>query len=205
MSASRESIIGSNDNGNTPPAHHARLFGQDKYTVEQVAWALRRNSGLILPAARTLQCSQRTIHSYIQRYPELEQVKQEARKTITNVAEVKLIEKVRNGDNWAVSLWLKTQAGYSEKNVIEHTGANGGSIKIEAEIEVKMQHEIVAGMVRGHLENGYALAEALKNVVLLGIPKTALSLLTKADLQLSNNGSGTYEVLSEENNGNSRI
>lgn len=200
MSTPQESITGGN--GGPPPALSARVFGGNKYTIEQVAWALRRNAGLVMPTAKTLQCSIRTVHAYLDRYPELRQVKQDSRKKITALAETKLIEKVKSGENWAVTLWLKTQAGYSEKNVTEITGANGGPIQVEASVDIKIQHDIVAGMLRGHLENGYALADAMKHMVSMGLPKEALKLLTRADLELHDNGSGTYEVLPEEHTGN---
>lgn len=191
-----EQCIGGN--GDTPPIHSAHLFGQNKYTVEQIAWALRKNSGLVMPTAKTLQCSRRTIHFYLERYPELVRVQNEARKDITALAEIKLVESIKRGDNWSTSLWLKTQTRqYNEKLQMEHTGPEGGPIQIEAEVSVKIQHEIVVGMVRGHLREGYSLQDALKSIVLLGVPKEALRLLTRTDLEIHADSNGSYEVSRE--------
>jgi len=198
MSASQESIIGGNGNPPTSALRSTLSHPQNMFTIAEVAAALRRSNGLVDPAARILRCARRTVYSYLERYPELEQERIRSERPLVDIGKVKFYEAVRDGQSWAVAMLMKAKGGMSEKQTIEHTGADGGPIKIDAELNVKMQHEIVAGMVRGHLENGYTLAEALKNVVLLGIPKSALGLLTKADLQLSNNGHGTYEVLPEE-------
>ncbi len=197
MSAEHSSYgNGNNNGGNGTPitAYAARTRGSDKFTIEQIAWALRRNQGLVMATAKTLQCSERTIHRYLDTYPELQKVRADSRRQITNLAEIKIVEKIRQGDNFALGMWLKTQAGWSEKNTVEHTGLEGGPIKVEADVTIREEKAVMVGMIRGHLENGYTLAEALKNVVLLGIPKEALKLLTRADLELRSNGNGSYEV-----------
>lgn len=184
--------IQQSNNGNNIPvsAFNNSLNIREKFTQEQIAWALRRNKGLILPTAKTLQCSTRTIYNLIEKYPELNRVKTEARSYITDFTEVKLLEAIKLRQSWAVSLWLKTQAGYSEKNTVEHTGANGGPIQVEDVSENKRM--ILAGMIKVQLEAGYAISEALKYVVSMGVPKEHLRLLQKEDLVLTSNGNGAY-------------
>ena len=41
-----------------------------------------------------------------------------------------LLQKARNGDTASAIFYLKTQAGWKETNVQEHTGANGGAIQV---------------------------------------------------------------------------
>lgn len=211
MSANHQSYNGNDNNGGNgngssmplSPSYPTYTRGGDKFTIEQMAWALRKNSGLVMPTARTLQCSQKTVQRYLQTYPELRIAQQESRKQITNLAEVKVVEKIRAGDNFALGMWLKTQAGWSEKNTVEHTGPEGGPIQIEADVTLRHEKEVIVGMIQGHLSEGYSLADALKNVVLLGIPKEALRLLTRADLNLTSNGNGAYHLPEESlRNGN---
>lgn len=185
------------NNGNNIPlsAFASPSNIREKFTQEQIAWALRRNKGLILPTAKTLQCSTRTIYDMLQRYPELDRVKKEARSYITDFTEVKLLEAIKLRQGWAVSMWLKSQAGYSEKNTVEHTGANGGPIQVEDVSENRRM--ILAGMIKVQLESGYAISEALKYVVSMGVPKEHLRLLQKEDLVLTNNGNGSFSLNGE--------
>jgi hypothetical protein len=42
-----------------------------------------------------------------------------------------LFEKAKAGEGWAVQWWEKTRAGRSEKQVLEHSGPEGGPMKVE--------------------------------------------------------------------------
>jgi len=195
MDTQQQSTIDNNGGNGFPLASYSTRL-QEKFTIEQVEWALRRNKGLVIPTAKTLQCSQKTIHRYLNVYPQLAKARDEARTYITDFSEIKLIESIKRREPWAVSLWLKTKGGYFEKNTVEHVGANGGPIQIEDVTEKR--REVVAGMIRVQLEAGFAIAEALKYVVSMGVPKEHLQLLRQEDLILTNNGSnngdGVYHL-----------
>ena len=45
-----------------------------------------------------------------------------------------LLQKARNGDTASAIFYLKTQAGWKETNVQEHTGANGGAIHVNTTV-----------------------------------------------------------------------
>ena len=59
--------------------------------------------------------------------PELEKGRIEANAVIGNT----LYEKARQGDTASMMFWLKTRAGWSEKNVTELTGEGGAPINIK--------------------------------------------------------------------------
>ena len=42
-----------------------------------------------------------------------------------------LFEKAKAGEGWAVQWWEKTRAGRSDRQVIEHSGPEGGPVKVE--------------------------------------------------------------------------
>lgn len=80
---------------------------------------------MVSVAARALGCSPQTIHAYRKRHPQVERACQEARDEITDVAELALYEKIREGEGWAVCFYLKTQGrdrGYVERTEQEHSG-----------------------------------------------------------------------------------
>jgi len=62
------------------------------YTFEQVANALTKTFGIKLAAAKRLGCHRVTVDEYIARWPELEDVRQQAKEGRVDLAEAKLIE-----------------------------------------------------------------------------------------------------------------
>ena len=46
----------------------------------------------------------------------------------------KLMESIKGGNMTGMIFFLKTQAGWKETNVQEHTGANGGSIQVNTTV-----------------------------------------------------------------------
>jgi hypothetical protein len=98
----------------------------NRYTAEQVATALRSSQGLVSVAARKLECRTQTIYNYIKKYKSVEQARFDAREQMIDMAEVKLIEKIREGHLTAIIFALKTvgkNRGYVErreiKNIVE--------------------------------------------------------------------------------------
>lgn len=107
--------------------------GKERFTKEQVAGALDACRGLLSPTARRLHCDEKTIRNYLERYPELRTIAQEARASMVDIAEVQLAKDVKAGVFKAYRLVLITlgkERGYTTRHEI--TGAGGEPVlKIE--------------------------------------------------------------------------
>lgn len=102
---------------------------KERFTVDEVGEALRASRGFISATARRLATGTTTIYDYLKRYPELIQIRFDAREEEKDVAEMALAKAVREGHSWAVCFYLKTQAkdrGYIERS--EHTGLDGSAL-----------------------------------------------------------------------------
>ena len=75
--------------------------------------------------ARLLSITEKTLRKYYR--DELDLAKAKANATIGGA----LFNKAKGGDTTAMIFWMKTQAGWKETSVNEHTGANGGPIQTE--------------------------------------------------------------------------
>lgn len=54
---------------------------------------------------------------------------------INTLAIGQLVQKIKQGEAWAICFWLKTRAGWREVERIEHVGEDGGPVKIIVEYE----------------------------------------------------------------------
>ena len=91
---------------------------RERYSLEQVAEALRRSGGIKAHAARMLHCSRQAIDGYIERHPEIREVWIDARETMVDIAETKLHAAVERGEWRAVHFTLSTlgrDRGYTTK------------------------------------------------------------------------------------------
>jgi predicted transcriptional regulator len=105
-----------------------------KYTVEEVAEALRSQGGVISSAAKVLGSSRSTIYEYIRENPELGQVREETRESTIDMAEAQLFNKIREGHMTAIIFYLKTigrERGYVERREI---GGGKGVAPIPVEV-----------------------------------------------------------------------
>jgi hypothetical protein len=104
----------------------------EKMTPAAVAEALRRTRGIKAAAAQLLQCDRSTVLNYCKRYATVQQAADEARETLIDVAEGKLVQRVDAGDWDAVRFVLVTIGkgrGYVMRQ--ENTGADGGPVQLE--------------------------------------------------------------------------
>jgi hypothetical protein len=102
------------------------------FTVEEVAGALTRQAGVVTSAAKALNCAPNTIYRYLREYPELKQVRAEAKTATIDLAEAMLITKIKEGHMTAIIFYLKTQAkdrGYVERR--ELAGPDGAGIPVD--------------------------------------------------------------------------
>jgi len=94
--------------------------------IEQIEKALKANGGFISQAAKSLNVRYQTIWERIRRSSRLKQSYEEIRESYLDLAESKLLVKIREGDLGAICFFLKCQGkkrGYIERPV----GGDDGS------------------------------------------------------------------------------
>jgi len=90
-----------------------------KLTPKRVADALRKNHGILVKVAKSLDVTRQGVQQYIARYPALQNIQAEAREVIVDLAEDGLIGGIQMGEQWAIGLALRTlgkNRGYVEKS-----------------------------------------------------------------------------------------
>lgn len=105
-----------------------------RITNQAMVEALIASKGLISLAARRLGCSRQTIYNRAKRVQKVQQAIDDAREELVDIAELKLRDKIMDGEAWAVSLVLRTlgrNRGYVERQ--EVTGADGGPVVVDDE------------------------------------------------------------------------
>lgn len=83
-----------------------------KLTVKQVCGALDETRGMIYLAAMRLQCSRKTVHNYINKYPEVQECLSGHRGILIDMAEYSLVDKVKDGD-WNAIKYVLDRLGKS--------------------------------------------------------------------------------------------
>jgi transposase-like protein len=76
----------------------------DKFTVEQIIFALRSSGGIYASAARRLGCSVNTVKSYVARYSEVASALREILEARIDIAETVLLAAMSNQSNPSASL-----------------------------------------------------------------------------------------------------
>ena len=90
----------------------------ERFTTERVIDALRATRGMKTLAARQLGTNLQTVQRYIDKYPTVKAAFEEVQEQTGDIVELKLLEKVNQGDTAAIIFALKTRfrnRGYSEK------------------------------------------------------------------------------------------
>ena len=72
------------------------MASEEKYTVDEVEFALAGSNGFVSTAARALKCHVDTVRKYIARYPELQTVQEDATEKFLDLAESELMKKVES-------------------------------------------------------------------------------------------------------------
>ena len=110
----------------------ANASPHEKFTKAEVADALLESRGFVSAAARRLACEAGTVYDYMNRYPELKEIRQEAREAEKDLAEMMLGKMIRDGQFPATCFYLKTQArdrGYIERQEHELAGKDGAALR----------------------------------------------------------------------------
>ena len=98
----------------------------ENYSIEQIEAALLNSMGHISTAAKKLKCTYHCVRSYIVKYPQIEDTLNAIRESHIDLAESKLLSKVKAGNLDAAKYFLSRigkNRGYTERT--EVTGANG--------------------------------------------------------------------------------
>ena len=103
----------------------------DKFTVAQVAQAMRDAKGIKTAAARILGCNRLTVDRYCTRYPTVAEAARQGESEITDVALGNVVRAILGGDTQESKWWLsKRDPDFKETVRAEVTGANGGPVKL---------------------------------------------------------------------------
>lgn len=112
---------------------------RERYTVEEVAAALRASHGIYTAAAARLGCARMTVAYYVERHPELAAVRAEAREVVLDKAESALVRLVDADDPGTVR-WLLgrlgASRGYADPQRHEISGPGGGPVEVKVTSEL---------------------------------------------------------------------
>ena len=109
---------------------------QPRFTIDQVAEALRGAAGIRSAAALLLGCSPSTVKRYVDRSETLARIEKEVVEFNLDLAESRLLEAINDGNLTAVMFYLKTKGknrGYSERHQLE--GKDGGPVEVRAKLD----------------------------------------------------------------------
>jgi hypothetical protein len=99
-------------------------------TAKQYAEAITEARGFISVAARHLGVSRTQVYRMIDKHPSVAEAVADARESMTDLAEGKLVKLINDENATAIIFYLKTQGkgrGYVERQ--ELTGKDGGAIE----------------------------------------------------------------------------
>ena len=103
-----------------------------KHSPQQIIKAISGTGGIKSTIAKRLGVTRWTVDNYLKRWKSVQEAYDEEREKIVDMAETKLLEKIKSGDYPAIRFFLMTQAkerGYVERQ--EHTGADGDVIRVK--------------------------------------------------------------------------
>lgn len=114
--------------------------GTPRFRKRHVEEALRKAGGIKSLAAQILGCAPNTITNYMRRHPELGGIQDEITEENLDIAEAKLLTKIRSGNLTAVIFYLKTKGrarGYVER--AEVGGPGGGPVQVETRTTIDVE------------------------------------------------------------------
>ena len=95
---------------------HQRGCRPQRYTVEQVAEALRLSAGILSAAGEKLGCSGQCVANYLSRYPKLAEVAREAQEATLDLAESGLVSLIRERHPTSILFYLRTKGRHRGYN-----------------------------------------------------------------------------------------
>lgn len=92
-------------------------------SITLVTRVLLKTHGVIAEAARVLKVNYSCLYNFVERHPELHEVRKQARTKIVDIAETELYRQIRNGNMSAIMFTLRCHGeprGWVEKRVQHH-------------------------------------------------------------------------------------
>ncbi len=105
-----------------------------KYTATQFIEAIKDSGGIISTIAARVGCAWHTAKKYIEAMPTAKDAYQDEVERVTDLAETKLIQCIKEGDGTMIRYYLSTKGkhrGYTERK--EVTGAEGEPLRLIVE------------------------------------------------------------------------
>jgi hypothetical protein len=96
-----------------------------KFKTEQMIEAIETAEGNLTQAARLLNCSRSTVHSYINKFVTVKKAYEDVNEQTIDFVENQLMVQVKRGNITAIIFYLKTKAkhrGYVERQEFQHGG-----------------------------------------------------------------------------------
>lgn len=106
-------------------------------TIAQAIKAIKKHRGTITYAARECKISRSTFYKMMKKDSSLAEAVEDAKESLLDLAEIKLYEKIEQGDLTAIIFTLKTQGykrGWSQSpqvHRVEVSGPGGGPVQSE--------------------------------------------------------------------------
>jgi len=100
---------------------------------KRIAEALRKTHGNFMLTAQILKCSRVAVWKRVKESKELQEIVEEEREGVVDIAESALQRAVLNGEAWAIQFTLRNlgrDRGYFEKAQHELTGKDNGPIQV---------------------------------------------------------------------------
>lgn len=107
------------------------MIGKRRLSKKLVIEALKQMNGQVYLAAKQLGCSHTAVYEYINKFPDIKELKEYYDEETTDIAVMKHREAILKSEPWAIQLQLKTKGkkrGYVERT--ELTGSEGEPIKM---------------------------------------------------------------------------
>jgi len=123
-----------------------------KLTKRMVKDALEKMRGNVALTAQALGVSRQTVYSYMERYPDLRGIREDAVEYVTDIAEGHLEKMILSGDQRAVEFWLRYRGkgrGYTLANDVKMETA----LQLPSDVlDVMKAHNIALADVARELE-----------------------------------------------------
>lgn len=125
------------------------------YNPDDVAAALADSFGIATVAAKKLGCSAQTVRLYVQRYAVCRDAQNEGRQLLADHAEVSLVRKVKDDEQWAVKMALHAHG--ADRGYVPEAGM------VAAET-ARAVIEAVGALVRMHVKDRDALVAIFSGI-----------------------------------------
>jgi hypothetical protein len=138
--------------------------------TRRIIYALRKSFGLVSQAAKSIPCSEKTIRTRALEDPRVQQVIDESREQLIDMAEFALRRKVLDGEGWAVQFTLRTLGktrGYVERVEQEISGRGGAPLQSTTGVTVSVQ-QLIQNIVQDESFIAYAQDKAAGTLPAVG-------------------------------------